>query len=81
MPSAMLKLSGIARIVCTTGAAIREVLMSISTIDCIMNTPTMTRAAPSPRRTTQISGVKKQPSNISTDVVIGVSPCGAGLDA
>src|ERR1700722_3495409 len=43
IPWAMLKVSGIAKIVRTAGAAVSNSDMSISTTDCIMNIPTMTR--------------------------------------
>ena len=40
----MLNVSGIAKIVSTAGAAILKSLRSISTADCIMKMPTITRA-------------------------------------
>ena len=39
MPCAMLKVSGIAKMVRTAGAAVSKSVMSISTTDCIMKMP------------------------------------------
>ena len=75
MPSAMLNVSGIARMVSTAGAAILKSFMSISTIDCIMNTPTITSAgAVAEAGTIKISGVRNSASSMSAAVVSVVRP-------
>ncbi len=75
IPCAMLKVSGIAKMVKTAGAAVSKSLMSISTTDCIMKMPTMTRAgAVAQKGIARMIGLTKSASSMKMATQIAVSP-------
>ena len=88
MPWAMLKVSGMAKIVSTAGAAVSKSAMSISTTDCIMKIPTITSAgAVAHGGMARMSGVRKRARSMNTAAAEGRQPraparldAGGGLD-
>ncbi len=75
MPSAMLNIRGIDSSVSTAGSASRKSPRSISVTDCIMNTPTITKAgAVAAAGTIRMTGVKNSAASIKPAVVRPVRP-------
>jgi hypothetical protein len=75
IPCAMLKVSGMAKIVRTAGAAVSKSLMSISTTDCIMKMPTMTSAgAVAQAGMARMSGDRKRAASMKIATQMAVRP-------